>query len=170
MISQLTWISGANLCIWIIFHEKDRNRKENLKTLACGLILGTSIYTYSTARLLTFLMLISLWIIYFKRDNIRKLALITSSFFISLVPYILFTINNPGATTGRFSSISYIDDSMPLITKSLTFLHNLLAYWSPDFLIIHGDTNLRHSTGLWGNYFYCNLAAFFDRLGQYYIQ
>ncbi len=164
VISQLTWISGGNLLIWIIFHEQQRCRLGYLKAIGCGLILGTSIYTYSTARLLSLLMLISLWIVYFNRDNLKKLILTSLAFFTSLIPYIIFTINNPGATTTRFRAISYIDDSISILNKIYIFVHNLATYWSPKFLIIQGDSNLRHSTGYGGIIFSVTLLLFFVAL------
>lgn len=164
VISQLTLISAANFWLWITFHGKERNKLKYLKTSLCGLFLGSSIYTYSTARLLSFLMLISLWVIYFKKDNIKKLGLITLTFFASLIPYILFTINNPEATTVRFRKISYIDDPIPIVQKVLRFIYNLASYWSPDFLIIHGDSNVRHSTGYGGIIFASILFLFFISL------
>ncbi|HAC63443.1 MAG TPA: hypothetical protein DCF68_07855 [Cyanothece sp. UBA12306] len=160
VISQLTWISAANLCIWTIFDEEKKGKLEYFKTLVCGLIIGTSIYTYSTARLLSFLMLISLWIIYFKRENIKKLALITLTFLTSLIPYILFTINNPEATTTRFKTVSYIDDPISIIDKVGIFVNNFASYLSPEFLIKHGDPNLRHSTGYGGIIFASILFLF----------
>ncbi len=161
VISQLTWISAGNLLIWIIFHEQQKSRFRDLKALGCGLVLGSSIYTYSTARLLSLLMLISLWIVYFNRDNLKKLMLISLAFFSSLIPYIIFTINNPGATTARFRAISYIDDSISILEKIYIFAHNLATYWSPKFLIIQGDSNLRHSTGYGGIIFSVTLLLFF---------
>ncbi|NJM97268.1 MAG: hypothetical protein HC800_08890 [Phormidesmis sp. RL_2_1] len=186
VISQLTWITAANLCIWILFNESSvpvnhgleaglpkaglpkaglpqtaTKRSVNfLGAALCGLILGSSIYTYSTARLLSFLTIISLWVIYLKRENIKTLAIITVMFLASLIPYIVFTLTHPGATTERFLSISYIDDPIPVIEKVQVFVRSLFKYWSPDFLVIHGDPNLRHGTGYGGIVFYVTLVLF----------
>ncbi len=166
-ISQLTWVAAANLCIWTLFNRPNpqptpgtSQRTDWLQAAICGLILGTSIYTYSTARLLSLLMLVSLWVIYFKREYIQKLLILTGTFALSLVPYIIFTLTHPGATTERFLSISYIDDPIPLIEKIQIFIRALFKYWSPKFLVVSGDANLRHATGHGGIVFYVTLGLF----------
>ncbi|MBD2677295.1 MULTISPECIES: glycosyltransferase family 39 protein [Nostoc] len=153
VISQLTTISATALFVWMIFHERQEGKLNYFKVLLCGLALGTSVYTYPTARILSFLMLISLWIVYYERNNIKKLTGITLTFFICLIPYILFLVNNPGGLTARFSKISYIYQSIPIFDKILIFIQNYIKYWSPDFLIRSGDTNLRHATGYGGAVF-----------------
>lgn len=150
VISQLATISATALLVWMIFHERQQGKLNYFKVLLCGLALGTSVYTYPTARILSFLMLISLWIVYYERNNIKKLISITFTFLICLIPYILFLVNNPGGLTARFSKISYIYQSIPIFEKILIFIHNYIKYWSPDFLIRSGDTNLRHATGYGG--------------------
>ncbi len=150
VISQLTATSVTALLVWMIFHEDKEGKLNYFKVLLCGLALGTSVYTYPTARILSFLMFISLWIIYYERNNIKKLIGITSTFLFALIPYILFSVNNPDGLIVRFRKISYIFESIPIFKKVLIFIHNYILYWSPDFLIRSGDTNLRHATGYGG--------------------
>ncbi|WP_445633676.1 hypothetical protein NSTC745_05376 [Nostoc sp. DSM 114161] len=150
VISQLAAISATALFVWMIFHERKEGKFNYFKVLLCGLALGTSVYTYPTARILSFLMLISLWVVYYERNNIKKLIGITLTFLICLIPYILFLVNNPSGLTARFSKISYIYKSIPIFDKVLIFIQNYIKYWSPDFLIRSGDTNLRHATGYGG--------------------
>lgn len=101
VISQLTFNAAALLLVWMIFHEQETNITSYLMVILCGLILGFSVYTYSTARLLSFLTFGSLWVVYFKRDNLKKLAVITLMFLISLIPFIVFAIKNPVALVTR---------------------------------------------------------------------
>lgn len=149
VIAQLTWTSAGILSISIAFHEND-SKRAILKALACGIILGTSTYTYSTGRLLSFLGLALLWVIYFKRENLKKLSLVTVAFVIALIPFIFFTIRNPGAITSRFNTLSYWSESIPLGEKISIFIQNYFTYFSPRFLLFQGDPNLRHSTGFGG--------------------
>ena len=160
VISQLTWIAALNLLIWMNFHQEGNNKFDTPKAIVCGFILGSSIYTYSTARLLTFLTLAAIWFIYFKRENLKKLLLITASAAISLIPFAVFTIKNPGAITSRFQVLSYTADSIPLTEKLGIFVQNYFTYLSPDFLILHGDPNLRHSTGHGGVIYITTLLLF----------
>lgn len=163
VIAQLTWVSAGTLLVWLIFHggeptsrgrllrrEDHPPRNDIFKPLACGLILGTSTYTYSTGRLLAFLGLAALWAVYSKRDNFKKLALITLAFAISLIPFFAFTLRSPGAITSRFYILSYLGEPIPFVEKISIFIQNYLAYFSPRFLLFQGDPNLRHSTGFGG--------------------
>lgn len=150
VISQLAATSATILLIWMIFHEHTEGKLNYFKVLLCGLALGISVYTYPTARLLSFLMLVSLWVIYYGRNNIKKLIVVTSVFLTCLVPYFLFAVNNPDGLTVRFRSISYIYESTSIFEKIKIFIQNYVAYWSPDFLIRSGDANLRHATGYGG--------------------
>ncbi len=150
VISQLAFIAVAVLLIWIVFNEDQTRRPSFFKIAACGLVSGISVYTYSTARLLSPLMLLSLWVVFFKKENLRKLLVISGVFLVTMLPLIGFAINNPDALTARFESISYLTSDATLLHKAATFVSNLWQYWSPDFLIRTGDSDLRHATGAGG--------------------
>lgn len=128
-----------------------------------GAIIGTSIYTYSTARLLSVIstcILVLCLVEYGKGENYSYLAINTKSlaslalmllaFILTLIPYLKFTFDNPGALTGRFLGISYLDDPIPAHEKVALFLRNYIQYWMPNFLIFKGEGNLRHSIGYAG--------------------
>lgn len=159
VIAQLTWVSAGMLFVWLTFHAED-DRYEMLKGLACGLILGTSTYTYSTGRLLAFFSLAALWAVYSRKDNYKKLSMITFAFMISLVPFILFTVRNPGAITSRFYLLSFMGEPISLTEKIHIFVQNYFTYLSPRFLILQGDPNLRHSTGHGGIIYIATLLFF----------
>ena len=169
VITQLTWVAATNLCIWLTFHEADNDRFAFLKSLGCGFVIGTSIYTYSTARLLSFLALFFLWMIYLRRENIKKLTTITSAFLISLIPFFYFTFRQTSDISSRFLELSYMDDPIGVIEKLALFIRNLGIYWSPDFLIFHGDPNLRHSTGHGGIIYVTTLLLFIVGLANIII-
>jgi hypothetical protein len=147
LISQLTWVTAINLLVWLSFHGEPSNTSKKLYSSLLGLAIGSSVYTYSTARILSLFAILLLWGIYFHKEAINKLLLTTVFTLISLIPYLLFSILNPGALTRRFFEISYIDDTISPASKIVIFAHNLSRYWSLDFLVEHGDGNLRHSTG-----------------------
>lgn len=156
VISQLTWMTSINLLIWVVFEHNVNDesaisrRNKTMACLALGLILGTSIYTYSTARLLSFSSLLLIWILYLKHDSLNRLAYTTLAFLVALIPYINFTLKNPGLVTRRFEEISYLDNPISPFEKGQLFIHYLSEYWSLKFLLFHGDANLRHSTGRGG--------------------
>lgn len=145
-ISQITVIVFFLIFIRRGFHSRD-NRI--LNPFAAGLFLGLSLYTYSTARLLTFLLLISVFVIY--HSYIKKLLIMMGAFVITILPYIYFSISNPGALTYRFHLVTYLyDKNLTSGEKLETFLGNYLNYLSPNYLLFKGDTSLRHHTGASG--------------------
>ncbi len=80
--------------------------------------------------------------------------LIVLMFSLSLIPYIMFALNNPGALTRRFGSITYLfRSSVPAFEKIILFVKNYCSYAGPDFLLLKGDRNLTHATGYGGEVF-----------------
>lgn len=151
VISQLPVVTGIFLCIWWTFHQTSSPKQlEAIKPAFVGFFIGLSVYTYSTASLLSSLLMGSILIIYFDRKDFRKFAILVGVCLITLIPYAVFCINNPGALTYRFHEISYLYSPLPLADKVGIFLRNYFSNWSPSFLILHGDNNLRHSTGVGG--------------------
>lgn len=154
VISQLTWLAASYYLIWLCFEGAPRPlRQRMLLAAVCGLVLGTSIYTYSTARLLSALLCLSLGVIYLNRRNFPLLVVMGITTLISLIPYGIFSLNNPGGLTGRFLAISYLDDPIPWLDKLILFVRNYGDYWSPRFLLFKGDYNLRHAIGYGGMVF-----------------
>jgi hypothetical protein len=160
VISQLAFIATAFLLVWASFHEPGPNKAAWIKAAVCGLILGGSVYTYSTARLLSFLTFVSIWVFYLKRDNLKKLLILSVTFSMSLIPYILFAFKNPSALIGRFDEISYISSDASVVHKIATFITNYCAYWSLNYLVHRGDAILRHSIGFGGIIFSVTLLLF----------
>ncbi|NMB87057.1 MAG: hypothetical protein GYA17_01780, partial [Chloroflexi bacterium] len=158
-VSQLAFVAAGLLLIWRLF-EEGRGRTAWPPAVLCGLVLGVSVYTYTTARLLTFLMLAVLWVIYLRRENLARLAILTATFLLALLPYGWFALAYPDALTKRFDFVSYLSADISWLEKAKIFALNLLEYWSPGFLIKSGDANLRHATGYGGVIFTATLALF----------
>lgn len=153
VISQLTIVTYSLLFIYRVYHSQ-LGREKWLNPISAGVFLGLSIYSYSTARLLSFLMLISLMGIYLRKDTYKKTSALCAAFFLMVVPYVVFSVNNPGALTARFKHISYVyDPSISLLQKILIFVGSYSSYFGFDFLLLKGDPNLRHATGYGGELF-----------------
>lgn len=159
VISYVFWGTMIVLAAAVAF-KKNRSIKIYL---LFGLVIGTSIYTYSTARLLSAIsicILILCAVQYEKGTkysylaistrDVKALTVIFLAFIVSLTPYFLFIAENPGGLTGRFLAISYLDDPIPAYEKVSLFLKNYLQYWGPQFLLFRGEGNLRHSIGYAG--------------------
>lgn len=159
VISYVLWSSAILLTAAIAL-----KRNHSLKLyLLLGLVIGTSIYTYSTARLLSLISLgiLALCLVEYKKgkrynyltintNDLRALTIAFLAFLCTLIPYFVFVAESPGGLTGRFLSISYVDDPIPIHEKVSLFLKNYLQYWTPQFLLFKGEGNLRHSIGYAG--------------------
>ena len=153
VVSQLTMVIYSLLFVYLSYHP-EQTKYERLYPALAGLFLGLSVYSYSTARLLSFLLLLSVVLVYLRRGTVKKSMIIVSMFSVSLVPYLMFAANNPGALTRRFERISYLyDSSAPVFEKMITFLKRYHSYTGLDFLLFGGDRNLRHATGYGGEVF-----------------
>ena len=167
VISQLTFTSLSLLLVYKLFHEKRQSyvdssnnlifkiknwsQKPNVLSALIGLSIGTTIYTYTTARVLSFLFLLSIFLIYWQKENIRKFISISTFFLLSLIPFISFALLVPGGLTARFSEISYIyDPNTSFLFKLAKFTTEYIKYFSLEYLLATGDTNLRHTIGYGG--------------------
>ncbi|WP_188152055.1 ArnT family glycosyltransferase [Teredinibacter waterburyi] len=164
VISQATWLSASIYLLWLTFESNLNNQlsqdriKRFLYGFLTGFILGTSVYTYSTARLLSFLMFFSVLLCYFSKDNLKYLVTMVIGLAVGLIPYLIFSLEVPGSMIVRFFQISYVDDPIPLFDKVFLFIRNYCIYWSPNFLLMEGDTNLRHSIGYGGVIFFTTFS------------
>lgn len=149
VVSQITVVIFS-----LIFIKKTFNSDKGIfHPVTAGVLIGLSFYTYSTARLLTLFLLISVLIIY--HSHIRRLLILLSGFTVAVIPYIYFAYSNPGALTIRFNLITYIyDKNLTFGEKVVTFFENYFHYWNPNFLLIKGDTLLRHHAGASGELYW----------------
>ncbi len=151
VVSQLSWLVASFYLMWLCFEGRIASSKQRwLIALLCGVVLGTSIYTYSIARLLTMLTCISFGLIYLSKENFKYLVVIGLSVIVCLIPFLIFIQENPGGMTARFFMLSYLDDPIPWYIKLLKFSHYYLEYWAPRFLLFRGDLNFRHAIGFAG--------------------
>jgi 4-amino-4-deoxy-L-arabinose transferase-like glycosyltransferase len=137
---------------------------KNKKYIALsGIFFGLVLYTYTTSRLFLPLILISLFVIDFKKIIKRKKSIIVFilSFLITSLPFIYYFTLNYNELQKRFNSISifnkeFIEKNKSLSNKDIillyceTFLKNYLKHFSFNFLFLHGDSNHRHSVPNFG--------------------
>ena len=150
VISHLSWTVASVYLVWITFESECNDKMRIVFAAACGLVIGSSVYTYSTARLLSGLFCTSIAFAYLNKKNIRALVIAAASCLVALMPYLVFASKHPNALTGRFLQISYIAQPIPVLKKFFMFPRYYFEYWLPGFLFQHGDANLRHSIGFGG--------------------
>jgi hypothetical protein len=62
----------------------------------------------------------------------------------------IWSFENPGALLARFQGVGLLADHPTVIAALARFLGNYGSYFSPGFLVLHGDGNLRQTTGFGG--------------------
>lgn len=155
VISQPALIATA-LCLIFNAYERSQPEKNTDKyAFLAGVMIGISVYTYSTARLLSPLLLLTGAALYTRRRTLKKSLLTLTGFGITFVPYLHYATTNSQALTGRFKLISYLyDPTLSTTQKIITFIDYYRAHFGPEFLLLQGDHNLRHAIGYGGEIFF----------------
>lgn len=143
VISIVAALAGA---LWCLSGEPLRSRA---RFAGAGALLAVSIFAYSTGRVEVLLFTVVFIAVFARRRY--------SGWWLSPVlvgaGYLLlgvWALQHPGALTEEFNLRSIAADGAPLGTLIGRWAGNYISYFSPDFLFIHGDTNLRHNTGYAG--------------------
>ena len=135
-------------------YEDETTRRPLAAAAGLGLVAGLSLYSYTTARLVTLLFVVSLLAVYPRRRWLGRHLAMLAAFAAGSIPYIAFALAWPGELTRRFHRITFIDDpGLALSAKLARFAAQYAASFTPSFLLLAGDPNRRHSTGLTGEIF-----------------
>lgn len=158
VVSQLPTTIWSLYFVHRAFEDKTSERRLLHAALA-GLMIGLSVYSYATARLLSLLFLICVLICYARPGAWKRCLLMIITSGITVIPYVWFAIAHPGMVTGRFKGISYLSDAtLSLWDKIVLFTQTYGQHLSLDFLLLNGDNNTRHATGHGGEMFIGVLA------------
>ncbi len=138
------------LHLWAVFRGYDRSASTWLAALAGG-ALGLGLYAYSSFRLLAPLHLLAVLVCYAPRIYWRRHAALLAAFGVTVLPYALFLLDGAERSTSRFLMLTYLfTDTLPWHEKLWMGLTRYFGYFSPSFLLLDGDPNLRHHSGFGG--------------------
>ncbi len=144
-------------------------RKSFPSAVLSGGFCAFAMYAHNIGRPMTATMLvcfvIALNVLLIKRWKV--FALFVASYVTFLVPMIIAVINNPKSMTARFSGMSVWSDGAPCLEVVNRILERYMEYFSPAFLFIQGDYELRHNAGSSGE-LYLFMAPFII-VGFYFI-
>lgn len=143
VISIVAALAGA---LWCLSGEPLRSRA---RFAGAGAFLAVSIFAYSTGRVEVLLFTV-VFIAVFARRGHTGWWLTPLAVGAGYVLLGVWALQHPGALTEEFNLRSIASDGAPLGTLIGRWAGNYVSYYSPDFLFIHGDSNLRHSTGYAG--------------------
>jgi hypothetical protein len=62
----------------------------------------------------------------------------------------IWSFENPGALFARFQNVGLFAHHSSILSAAGTFVGNYASYFTPNFLVLHGDGNLRQTTGFGG--------------------
>ena len=126
-----------------------------------GVLIGLSVFAYTTMRAFGLEMVVVLGVAMFWRDARRgarwlwTLAPIAGAYLILL----LNAVRNPGTLTARYDVIGIGFDHPAFTTLVWRFITNYLTYWGLPFLATRGDFNIRHNTQFGGELLLASLPA-----------
>lgn len=111
---------------------------------------GGAIYTYDVARaFLPLLALATAWL--YRRELVRRwreTVLGIGVLVLVLLPTLRLLLFHTAAAQARFARISIFQSGLSWWEIAERFLSNYFSHWSPSFLLMRGDAELRHGVGL----------------------
>ncbi len=114
-----------------------------------GLALAICVYTYSVGRLLA-LLVAGVAVLSFARLGREKMLRFLFPIAVAYMILAIWSFENPGALLARFQDVGLFADHPSLLAAVVRFLGNYGSYFNPNFLVLHGDGNLRQTTGFGG--------------------
>ncbi len=134
------------------------HKKSYFWTAASVVFFLLALYTYAPARLFIPVFVFLLWVMYLIRTQLQSIFqqqdFFIASFFgilflIGAIPLIQHHLFEQAESTARLSRI-YIFDGRPFFAVLMEWISNYFLHLSPNFLFVHGDSNIRHHTQLFG--------------------
>jgi hypothetical protein len=125
------------------------------RAILSGVSWAFAMYSYSVGRPMTVLLLICFGVSYFcELKKQWKLGLVfVVSWVVCLVPLIVAVARTPEVLTSRFQTVSIFQDNPGWNAIISRVASRYLEYFSPQFLFLRGDANLRQHTGFGGELF-----------------
>ena len=95
-------------------------------------------------------MLAGYLVAFYEKLNWKHIGLFAIILIFICIPIILFTIGHSPISQSRFNRISLFSQGYDFLTLISVFLGNWVSHFSPYFLFLKGDINLRHSVPSFG--------------------
>lgn len=152
----------ASLGLWSAVYWHQTRRCWALTSAA--ICAGLMVYTYDVARL--FVPILGLCSVLIWRHELlkskRDVLIATLAGGVTLAPVIWLMLFKTDAAQARFSYVSIFKPGADFGSVAEVFFRNYLNHWSLDFLLLHGDAELRHGarTGVLNIVEFAGLIAF----------
>ncbi|HKR98747.1 MAG TPA: hypothetical protein VJU79_04455, partial [Candidatus Dormibacteraeota bacterium] len=140
----IAMVAALSVALWALAHRPPLRLRH---WALAGVCFGIAVFAYSTGRLEVGLYTLAFLVIYGISHRWRgkwwiTLAPIAAAYLVLGV----WSLQHPGAITARFAALFIGADGAPIGTVITRFFSNYVQYFTPEFLFVHGDINLRHST------------------------
>jgi 4-amino-4-deoxy-L-arabinose transferase-like glycosyltransferase len=138
------------LALWLLARGRDDDRVR--WSVGAGVMLGLSVFAYTTARAFGVGMVVVLMLsaLIPPVKQALRWAWALPPILVAYVVLLLNALQHPGALTARYSVIGIGYDNPGLLTLVSRFCANYVTYWGFPFLVTHGDLNPRHNTQFGG--------------------
>ena len=112
--------------------------------------MGLAVYSYEVARVFVPLLVLCAAVVYRRELTLRwrETAVAGAVLAAAVAPVAWLLVSRTGAAQARFDAISIFGAGGGPVVAAQLFLSNYLAQLSPWFLVVTGDSELRHSPGI----------------------
>lgn len=166
IFSRIAWDQPLAPCFLVWGLVAFFTARRWLGCIAAGVLLAMAMYSYPPTRLHVALLLPFLCYLKLRADRSqwKPLLLTGATFLLVLLPLTRGTVS--GALQGRFHVLSITSPeylqrfggfSWPLVIR--IFVANMLAHFTPTFLLVSGDANPRHSVQTFGEVSWLDVMA-----------
>lgn len=141
----LPLLVAAAMLAWRLF--LDGRRWALPLSAAC---FATAIYAYDVARVFVPLLMLALVAVYWREvlRRWRETLVAVVVFAATVAPVAHLMLSEPEAAQARFRAISIFQPGASGGQVLSAFLHNYFAHLMPPFLLVFGDAELRHGSGV----------------------
>lgn len=159
--SRIAWdpsLAPAYL-VWAFAFLFSRTRFRNYEAVAGGSLLACAAYCYPSLRVqiaITLLVVAYGWL-KLKKLSAQQAGLAAVTCFAVSAPLLTKTLS--GEIQGRFAMLSVFNRAGSFSGGLVMMLENFASFFSPSYLLLHGDSNLRHSTSYFGILSYLDAFA-----------
>jgi 4-amino-4-deoxy-L-arabinose transferase-like glycosyltransferase len=136
-----------------VHHAFEDSQERRDWAFVAGCAIGLSTYAYTTFRMLAPLHCLIVALCYPPRLYFRRLLAFVCGAAVSVVPFALYLHAHSNELTNRFRGMSFLYKPLPAAEKARLFLEHYLGYFSPEYLLVTGDPQLRHHSGFGGQLF-----------------
>jgi 4-amino-4-deoxy-L-arabinose transferase-like glycosyltransferase len=145
---NILMVLSVMLACWC-FAEASADGASKRWWLAAGVALAICVYSYSVGRLAA-LLVAAVAVLSFARVGRDRILSFLFPVAVAYVVLGIWSFENPGALLARLQNVGLFADHPSVLAAATRFVSNYASYFSPNFLLFHGDGNPRQTTGFGG--------------------